>query len=291
MPAAAPGTTIADGVTPAVTERARTSSTPASRSAADQAPSSSAAASTASPTAANLANVVAGLRAFDLTSANSVANISSFGPTAAPPVSAARAVAAARKHSSKADPGRKGRGHDAARSVRTVSQHGRYRGCCRLERPVVGSVVRSLPHPPGAHRPGASPPSCPASPGRTGRRRLPSATAWLSPLRRCSQQAPCAASARCADGRSERREHDHQPVCPRQQGNINHSDRGPRGHGGAGRPLDSGPRGRRADEAGARPGSWGWARTPVRKSASCSARFSAAATTWGRQASMDASVH
>ena len=39
------------------------------------------------------------------------------------------------------------------------------------------------------------------------------------------------------------------------------------------------------------PREWGWARTPVRKSASCSERFSAAATTWGRQASMDASVH
>jgi hypothetical protein len=53
---------------------------------------------------------VAGLRPFNLTSANSVANISSFGPTAAPLVPAARAAAAAQKHSSKATPAEKGGG-------------------------------------------------------------------------------------------------------------------------------------------------------------------------------------
>ena len=256
MPAAAPGTTIADGVTPAVTERARTSSTPASRSAADQAPSSSAAASTASPTAANLANVVAGLRAFDLTSANSVANISSFGPTAAPPVSAARAVAAARKHSSKPTPAGNGRGHDAARSVRTVSRTRAVQGllppraACRR---VCGAFSSSSSWRPSA-RSFAAVVSGQSWPDRSAS--SPFCSGPAEPPSGCSQQAPCAASTRGADGRSEGREHDHQPVCPRQQGNINHNDRGPRGHGGAGRPLDSGPRGRRADEAGARPGNW-----------------------------------
>jgi hypothetical protein len=110
MLAAAPGTTIADAVTPAVTERASASSAPASRSAAAQAPSASVAASTASPTAANLANVVAGLHAFHLTSANFVAYISSFGPTAARLGPAARDAAAAQKHSSEATPAERGGG-------------------------------------------------------------------------------------------------------------------------------------------------------------------------------------
>jgi hypothetical protein len=89
IPATAPGTTRADDVAPQAPPTA------------DDAPPSS---------------VAAGLRAFELTSANtvpnlSVANISSLGPTVASPVVAAtRAIAAVVKHSSAPTPGGTGRG-------------------------------------------------------------------------------------------------------------------------------------------------------------------------------------